>query len=417
MQHNNPVLEFNWEKDIRETPEPQKNVYLNAPNASSFLTDTVWNPWLAGVESHELVQADPQDIISFNEPVMGEVCFQANKMIWQRTIDKYLYQYFRLSEQREQGEVKWMSIDLPPNISEKYYSFNRTSSKRKQHKFFTANLQYFKACNYKIEKKELSEFSVPRYLGPCYLNQCCRDFSTKANATALKSSLYYDGLVFRSEEDYGVVDFIPPFQLEDYIYHEYLTGLSLSIEITAVLLEIEDVSLRNKAFDAFCDKALKEIVRSHLIYTRNTVARHFFQQIIWERTSLRYRWKGYKYVAGIPEDQWDGVVERALVHLNTLRCSVDFTDVPYDAIDDSMAHIYSLLSIVKIPVNIPEYVKCPQYGLAAFCHINHNHVRPFLEELGVYSNNKVTQIYCNRSEEHMLFRKVHSKVKAMIFSE
>ena len=69
---------------------------------------------------------------------------------------------------------------------------------------------------------------------------------------------------------------MPAFDLEDYIAHELKTGISLSTEITAIVLELDE-EIRDVVLNEFYQSALRDIVRFPFPFARIAAARNYFQ--------------------------------------------------------------------------------------------------------------------------------------------
>lgn len=109
---------------------------------------------------------------------------------------------------------------------------------------------------------------------------------------------------------------LPIFQLEDYVAHELKTGISLSTEITAVVLELEE-AIREIALNKFFETALEDIVQFPFPFARISTARNFFQQISSEWSREKHLWnnRGSK---GREAEILADAFRRARKHVNSL---------------------------------------------------------------------------------------------------
>lgn len=426
-------LDFDWEKDVQSAFEPPS--YTVQPRKVNPTDPKDDRYWTVGGDSYRLVQADPNDILHISDPVSGEHHYHVNKMIWMNTIDRYIFQYMKLVK-KQHGDKK-KAVEVPDAVINKLHDYLEASDSRKKPR--PHFIQLPKLDSVIEENKVCDRAEVPSFAPASYLNAVCRWVLSHSNSTDKQSSMYYDGIVLRlaDPKEGSVVDFVPSFTLADYVEHELLTGISLSIEITAVLLEIKDDELRKAALEAFCTKPVKILeistyaekvkplktiplmtpldicVRSQCFFTRNAAARSFFQQIIMEKSVQIYEWKGLNNAVSkslLEED----TVQRAISHLNILIPNVGWEFVPDNQIQEAIDQIYMMLSQVTIPVNLPDYVKNPQNGLAAFCHPKHKNVNLFLNELDTKDRKRITEIPRCRTNAHEWFKKVHSAVKASI---
>lgn len=403
MEMNSHVLDFDWEKDIQATPIPIQYIYDHRPKDPRRINGSFLG------EPNQLVQADPDDILVLSHKPKEKNTYHAHTRLWNNTLDHYLYAYYHLTKKKYGNEN--VLYELPYESQGKFINFIETSANRRK-KLLPGLVLGTSNCHSSVGNEVIS---VSRFASSSTINTLLRWLWTPSNASSQESSLFYDGLVFRmDDESTAANDPVPPFTLIDYIEHEQITGISLSIEITSVLLEIDDPALREAAFSAFVDNALDLAVASPLLFTRNTAARNFIQQIIMESNSQQYEWRENFTTPFISTQQWQDAVQRARNHTEILRIT------PYDdydtvsQIDSALDQIITLLSQVKSPVNLPSYVEKPTHGLAAFCHPDHKNISYFLNKLGNTEMNRPAQIPRCRTKEHQLFMKVHTKVKTAI---
>lgn len=405
MEMNSHVLDFDWEKDIQATPIPIQYIYDHRPKDPRRINGSFLG------EPNQLVQADPDDMLVLSHKPMEKTTYHAYASLWKNTLDHYLYAYYHLTKKKYGNEN--VQYELPYESQGKYINFIETSANRRK-KLLPGLVLGTSNCYSSGCGKNIS-ISIPRFASSSSINTILRWLWTPSNASSQESSLFYDGLVFRmDDESTAASDPVPPFTLVDYIEHELMTGISLSIEITSVLLEIDDPALREAAFSAFVDNALDLAVASPLLFTRNTAARNYIQQIIMESNSQLYEWKEDITTPFISTPQWQDAVQRARYHTEILRIT------PYDdydtvsQIDSALDQITTLLSQVKSPVNLPSYVEKPTHGLAAFCHPDHKNIAYFLNKLGNEDMQQLTRIPRCRKKELQLFMQVHTKVKTAI---
>lgn len=385
--------QYNWELDIKNALPPpivgyESKVYtpeeLNRP--LTFGTPELGPPYW-------LVTADPNDIIVLMNCAGEKTRYPAHCNVWQNTIDHYLCEYYTLSRKKYEGSV--VMCMLAGELQTKLQNYKSASADRQ--KPLPQNIQLGKLS------EPNTSFLLPAFASAEYRNQLYRWIDTPATATNQISSIEYDGLPFvpHDSSDYF------PFTLIDYIEHEYHTGVSLSIEITAVLLEINP-SHRDEVLDVFVQDAMSAIIRCPYLFTRNTVARQYIQQIIMECTPQN------SY-----EDQfsssplWRKALEHAQYHPNRLSSehNSDNADVSdREQIDAILNKITSLLSQVCHPINLPAYVEHPTHGLPVFCNGKHANVEKLLQ---IIVEQEQQPARCRR-EDYILFRKVHSHIRTAI---
>lgn len=414
MQQHNSIFELNWELDFPENHHavfpPSKPVDEEEKEYPSILGEIVTYP--QDREFAFLIQADPQDLLQFSTPVHGAKKHHSTNLIWYQTLDRYIHQYYLLAKKRD--ATQQAVIELPLDIAEKYkHNRNRMKETSKE---LPVEMAYLSLVTAGFHAKDKStKYTTPRFTHATYLNMLYRHLWINKGAKK-KLSLYFDGVAFR---DPVFNEIIPVFSIEDYIEHEYLTGISLSIEISAILMEFTDETLMMAALNSFCSEALPDIIRSPMIFTRNTVARQFFQQILFETSIQKYRWKEHSKIRVSPaiDPAWHRLVQRATIHSRVLRTYQQPFEIVDSQIELALTHVENLLSIVKIPVNLPEYVNNPTYGLAPFCHPKHNNVDVFLKKLSAFSKSDAGTKDLPRSRFYGsdIFVMVNERVKKALY--
>lgn len=410
MDNKNPFLDFSWEKDMPRNPV---SYFFAKPSGQTTFNYQFQNGSIVNYPSI-MVEVDPSDKLVFRQPIFSKIEYTATKLTWCNTIDKYLCQYYMLRK-RKLGETT-CDIELPEKIYEKYKNY--AGRGRKNRKVLEVNDAFFiHQKGARKSKTDSSLFRTYEFLKPLYINRLFRSLWTAADADKQKNSLYYDGLQFCYQE---VPDFIPKYNVEDYIAHEWLTGISLSIEITSLLLEYgkENINLREKALAEFCKHALPSIVKSPAIFARIAAARNFFHQILVESTVQRFRWSSIaekKKNDSIWSDwEWEELICRANLHVAGLPVEID-SYVKEDEwnidVDEALSWLLLLLGKVDLPINIPDYVENPAYGLTAFCNPSHKNVPLFLNLLSERKGEDNTYIAVSNADEEELFRDVHKLVR------
>lgn len=410
MEIENPVLLFNWTKDVLNTPVPRRAIL----GLKAAEIDDAGLAHGIDYEPFMMVQADSHDVITIVDKNNAKKSYHMHPTMWMNTLDEYISQYCRLMELLEykQHGLKWMDIILPDSVLIKLN--NQTKERTKKRKVLEIDIGYLKyAGKEKKSSVEENRFCTPQFGAALYLNYFCRSLCTHSNATKKKLSLQYDGQKFRLEDGFG---FIPSFTLVDYYWHEAKTGISLSIEITAILLEVQAKNncddLWEKAFEEFCTKALPTIAKSRMYFTRNSVARSFFQQIYLEQTISFFEWEGLEGANWKNLNYWENMIDRALIPCGILRRYPYYPDIPDSELDISVAHLWELLKSVEMPINFAEYIERPTHGLAVFCNPKHENVSRFLNELG--SGVAIKKQDKLKPFERKKFAMVHKAVKAAI---
>lgn len=412
------VLDYNWTQDI--------DYY------------STWIPHLENLGTpYQFVEADPNDILVLSD---GEknMEYHVHKQIWYHTIDAYLIEYYHLNKENRNTP---QSITLDCYTREKLVNYLQTASNRRKP---ISKLLRINFLDHATPSDIVTHpFDIPGYAPAEILNALYHWLWFPSNAKSKMTSIYYDGLIFRPQmEDPGMLFPIPSFTLMDYIEHELYTGISLSIEISAILLEISNSKLRKKALDAFAAKALAHIVRSDRLFFRIAAARNFFQQIILESSALSYKWNGYQQNKLFSSTLWEEVIEHAQKHIPPLyynaitivkppqsestsdvlsfECDIKLGGLSdaqknYNiSIQDKLNHLEALIQKMKKPVDLVDYVRHPMHGLAIFCNPNHPNVNQYLQLLEEESHYPTASIPRCKTDGHDLFMEVHEKVQKAI---
>ena len=403
-EEKNPILEFSWEKDIR--PDVRVSRSYATPKPQTYLSDGT--PWGVSLDTRPLFEREEADKLQLKDKQGLERPIKVNILDWSRSLDRYLYQYFLLIETKSMAQTKsdWVKYDLPDQIAAKLDNYIEAKKIGRARKLpVTLDL---------LEEYAGSGYKIPRYFRACYLNQVCRGLAADSTATTSLLAPQQDGVAFwkNIEGEY------PRFEIEDYWLHEKTTGISLTIEISAVFLEVgkkhKDDALWDKALETFIRKALPTIVRSPLFFTRNTVARRFFQQILMEQSIPSDQCNQTEISDWQIETYWNELIERATFHLNVLVPNPEVYNVPLPQVDEAISHIQKLLASVAEPVNMPAYVNDPKRGLAPFCDTRHAKVSYFTDRLYISKNDSIRM---NSKSQLTAFARIRKAVKEAIHLE
>ena len=406
---NNTILKLSWALDIPDYPVfPRFESWGNGP-CFNFGVD--------------LIQVDPEDWIKINMPSSGKKKLLATKLIWEHTIDRYLLLYYDIARNVHGDERCY--ADFPSEIDGKVKAimsrpikarknisvpFDGVVSLREIKKLPDASSQNKKLAGISASKTTSYTYEVPCFTQSAYLNLLYKDIATKADANSQRLSLFFNGLPFRSSE------VALHFELEDYIYHEWLTGISLSIEITAILLRFQNIQLRDLAFDDFCKEVLPKVALSPYIYTRIAVARHYFLQVLLDANRLKYVWNS-NGINGLEGEAKERFFMLPRLHAGILSLEYEVPNICEGEQEEAMAHLLKLLSDVVVPLNLPTYVNSPLYGLAAFCHPRHKNVNYFTNKLSEEQSTMTDKLPRDRGNKEMLFKMVHEAVLKAIHPE
>lgn len=419
----NGVFSCTWKENIKGIAQPRAVCSCNSAGADGKPGEGVMVSW-------PVVQADPNDKILLAE-VDGEKIIHAHPWIWRHTIDQYLYHYNLLLDQQMQfgselteacGVVDSMLHQrvitgterrkpLPPMIA--YEPFGMSNKRAKQ--------------SWKIQ--------APKLTKNAHHNLLARWLEVRKNDEKRMGSLYFDGLPLHIEDrgDGKSVEFVRAagqFTLADYIWHELMTGISLSIEIAAVLLEFENDLQREDALQWFKEDALPWVVASPMIFTRICAARCYFHQIQMDNFLEGYLWRGGDMADG---EQMQRVRAKMLVLDALTACEAIrtvegeqetwqgvtrpvFERVLDEDLEPALEHLADQIKRMKKPVDIFAYVDHPEHGLAIFCNPEHSNMQVYLKALKVGQEKKRSYGPDSKTMEFALFRKVHAMVREAIWN-
>lgn len=400
------VLDFDWSSDIATANTPLDKSSKPIPDTSKEIS---FNNYY---EEYALAQADPGDIFFYSEN-RKTLSVNPHYYIWKNTFDSYINAYIHLLYQIRNNPTESFGREIvfPETIEEKYTAYLNTTHKRK--KTLSIDPPHCKATE-NNSSEGTYVFLFPQVGTAAYANQFCRSLYTPPNATTKTLYPQYDGTLFPHKKA------AYHFEFEDYYYHELLTGISLSIEIASVLMECKikfnEPDIWNKAIRDFSKKALPTIVWSSCLYTRNSVARLFFQQIFMELTLQKYRWPA-SFSALDNADCWNDLIERASSSISILEANDAYIPVEDSRADDALAHIKDLFASVDKSWDLLSYALTPTRGLAAFCNEKHEHVTYYLSEINPdryndHRKNRKTDRY--RGEKDIIFQTVHKEVRRAI---
>lgn len=414
MGNDNMFCSLNWDDDIERIPSPIEAFMDIGDESVSHLPVNSFNQLIV---DGMMVQSEGTDRILLSKKDSKARAYQPHPRLWLGTIDEYIEYYFELAERLEalQDFDKWYVFAFPSPLEEKYLNqFKERVRARKN-----LNIHKIRENLICIDGSAGHRYKTKRLGAGAYLNYIFRVLSIRKDAKDVHTSLEYDGLKICLDA-YGresglspdqIDKIIPTFTIIDYYAHEILTGISLSIEITAILLELEE-KLQNKdlwkeAFSVFCEKALTRIVQSRYIFTRIAVARLFFLQVFWDEMVWTYRWHGHRFW----ESDFDKIrtFRKALSHCDILNILPDVIKCPDDEIKYSMNYIQELLYEMKEPINLFQCINTPSRRIAIFCNPQHKYVPEFINELErLSSGNDISELPAKNMD---MFRKAHTEVR------
>ena len=399
----NPILELDWEKDI---PDPIFHLVEHCGISSCDVS--------SGMHFYPptdilRVQADPQDIIKFNKVVLGDEIYHATSATWRWTLDRYIHLYYQLARQRDSGKTitHYVSTNTVTKIEN---ALNRPKAKRPITTTIVSRRHMQGVCP---DDSEREGIKFEKFAHAAAINSFYWDHAVRPDADDIRSSLCFNGLLFPDAP-------VPTYRLEDYVEHELQTGVSLSIEIASVLSKFgkTNSAFVNDVLEIFSQKLLPQLLQCPFFFTRNTVARLFFLQILSEQTLYSCSLEGITGTDYIKSSWFQDTLSRALSHMDILYPLPDEIVLPNEEIDSALQHIESLLRNVSCPINLLEYVEAPTHGFALFCHPLHDEVSntyfDFLEKTHLNPTKKAKRlsdrIKLYSSEKTKLYSTVQRKV-------
>lgn len=398
-----PILDFDWERDLEKVPPPRKGA-VQPLMSGEDITEGL----LRGTTNNLnwRIQKDPKDFLTI-QGISKEIPVHA--LVWKETLDKYLWQYYCLKFAQSENETQddWIKVYLPDKIIRKLEKYKREQTSKKT-KHIPVNTDFLQIAN---KEKPDNYYKTPAIGHACYLNLLFRYLDTRKTASSLLLAPQYDGSKYRSEKGYP----LPQFELIDYCQHEYMTDISLTIEIASIFIEVREklyaYEMWDEAFKVFAQLALPKIVKSHHIFTRIAVARHFFQQILVERTKEAYEWKAEKAKDWKADEHWNLLMDRAISFTDILDDPSEPYVLPDEQIEGAVSHIEKLLKQIEDPVKLSDLDKRTQNGLALFCNRKHENVDYFLGNLEKIGIDRIPVDSADPNNKLLIFSKVRQAVK------
>ena len=298
--------------------------------------------------------AEREDTLTLRLPGDSEKTVHMHTTAWMRSLDYLLYRYLTLVLHDPHYSS---TIRVPVEVRLKYQKYRIAWKKRqcKNHDFILPNY-YIKPHNGSLDasdrKEEYESFKTDNPVAPAILNVFCHGLFPKANdkETRWNPHIHSQRYKLKSCGD----DTIPSFNPEDYIAYELMTGLSLSTEITAILLEI-DQEIRDLALYYFCEYAIKDLVRIPFPYARSTAARNFFLQV-----NLAWSKNKHEWTPGFSPESTVQAIESAATNAlpciqmlsTSLLCPEESPARPYDIVEKEGADLKTILQMMENSSNL-----------------------------------------------------------------
>lgn len=310
----------------------------------------------------------------------------------------------------------------------------------------------------RLIQQSKDEFQCHSFASNAVQDILCKCFFLRSNATAKYSSLEFHSHFIAPDALAEKENFISwsadeaNFDLEDYFYYEYFTGVSLSAEITAALMDIsKDGSCKLEA--DFVWKSIKEkvkpLARSPMFLSRNIVARYYILEIRAElQKRIRQFDQGIEITVPDKSDLLDSCIKEA-----TKRVDIEASKL-YDPYRLESFHVYApdtpdenivtwvqprppiccflyemsqdpkiasqyfktmLLKITK-PIHLSKSLQKPKHGPIIFCNEKHKEMQELFDSIK-QQRNAASSVPRNRTKENTLFQKVHQEILSSIPDE
>ncbi len=400
---------------------------------------------------------EKNDILRYTDTDFDQPRFQATPVIFQSTFDYYLLSYCAMRYFLLKGKYRAISTLLNDYLTEE-----RRKAKDRRRK-------YPPHLNIRFQPRyagDLQAYQLPEFALNAAQDILCKTLFLRPNATEQLSSLQLHGHFISEKSLENKQCFVVQsadaahFDLEDYFYYEYFTGVNLSLEITAALMEISDAS--PEIFDAEyiwdnVKENIKSLVQSPMLLSRNAVARYYILEIQNEFRDKQQRLPVGTEINGCKKYKplLDSAINRAIKQVDIeaaklfIPCKTesfhtlnrdknlrerspfesrqgsnepvaDVGDVykpspicnyiSQDALAWENASEYFKANLMTIldPVNPSEFLKNPRYGPFVFCNIKHAGVKDILDMIDV--NAKEFNICRDRSKPIRLFQRVHKEI-------
>lgn len=393
------------------------------------------------------VEADPSDTLKlkFSDGTIATRPMYCTA--WMRSLDYLLYRYMTLTLQKQTGKL--CTVFVSPAIYKKYWNYGDRSKVKKKHTFtfLPEYLSQPATRTTEVNKRDYYTFQTQCCYEPAILNLFAHEIFTRSDHDRWRRNPRRDALIW-TDKIYGA-DAIPNYGLECFMAHELLTGISLTTEITAALLEIDE-TIRTDAFEHFCEHTLNDVVRLPFPFARASAARDYFFQINLDFATEKYRWRrNYaddlvqhvlvnsssiasrhidllhkaSFCPEKPYYFWEQSIcdtekpkelqQRPYYFGPTYAMSFPKTDDPYQ-IDAYLKQIESYLKAAVSPLNWESIYNSPRKNLVIFANPHHKYIPLLMRYLETgfldkdYGGDKLP---LNIDAFKSLFQQVHEQVK------
>lgn len=386
-------------------------------------------------------------------------CFQATPGLLQNTFDYYMLSYCAMRFYSLNGCNQDVSAYLNDCLSEER---RKIETRRKKYP------DWLRLCSEPRGPKRNLVFFLPEFAFRAAQDILCKTAYLRPNATEKRSSLqlhshFISEASLKNNKGYFIVRPADEadFDLEDYFYYEYFTGVNLALETTAALIEITAISPEIFDVKYIWDNIkgkITSLVQSPMLLSRNAIARYYVLEIRNEYKNIQQDQQfGVEINGGASKNKplLNSAIKRAIERVDIeaaklfIPCKTESFHMlnrdknlsersPYESRQGSnepvadVGVVYkpypicnyicqdnlaweraaeyfkaNLLTVVD-PVNPSEFLKNSRYGPIVFCNMNHAGIKDILDMIDV--NAKEFNIYRDRSKPSRLFQKVHKEI-------
>ena len=355
------------------------------------------------------MQTDVADLVEYSTSSDSQF-FLPNSFFFESTIDSYLLRYYLANAELYETTTYMESLPLTMQNSLDAY--------------LKLPLNKRKPLVDPLPIKQHGDFCYSRFAIAAKEDLLCKALYMYKNASAQSATLnymgtFFSGSVFSNQRNYCSEKYphsLPAFKLEDYIFYEFHTRISFVIEACSALLEIQDTENYE-----ICKKelisSLHEILCIPSILSGIFIMRQCILESIWSVDYTPYSRSIIEDIHTRPEiPAKQQVIHAAFSRvlrgwskgsfLYTKPCNVSVEKL---VLCQRTALV--LLSAIKSPINIVEYVERPRYGPVAFCNSRHRGVKRYLDDLEVLNSCPVQNTWRSKEKHWILFQEIYQAVR------
>ena len=278
-------------------------------------------------ETSQDITAYPNDTLTIKHGEGDEKTYRMYSTAWMRSLDYLLYRYLTLVLHNTHYSD---TIMVPVEVRAEYTNYRKNRSRKRQNKDLDFVLPDYYRDMLPGETRSGDDnagyeyFKTSSPVAPAILNAFCHGLFPQANSEWVRGDPRRNAKLY--ELDGYSTGVIPDFKPEDYIAYELMTGLSLSIEIMAIILEM-DPALRKEALNNFFRDDVHNLVSLPFPYARAAAARNYFLQI-----QMYYHKRPYQWSANPVTETFEHIMELAAYsasgHINILYHTSFHPEVP-----------------------------------------------------------------------------------------